>query len=238
MGIEWDGAVWMGLTVYQGLRGSWYPWWWSVGFALGLVLNNAALAWAMGLTGLGLGQYAIALRAERDGARRAQQAELFLRRLQQMLIVKGSLSAALQDVSDRGQVPFRDSEADRMLWGVYRHWKVPVLGMVSHLASLIQHHGGSMEAVLTEAIRQSSRDRRRRHQRQMAEASKRMTILLLAVAPLGAVMMFWALLPPFYHALSHGPWGWITLGWTGLSGWGVLAVLTRHVGRSPVGASR
>lgn len=206
---------------------------WALPLGIGaLTLTRSDwLLLSSGLALAGLEVYFAAVRYEKHRNQQEQEAEVFLQRLAELLPLRGTLNLALQDLA-ADNLPAQ-SAADPVFWldRVFSRWQVNAVGMVASAAHVASRHGGSLQAVVEQASRKIVRDRQRRFQRQLEEASQRTTILVLAFAPYLVMGLLWLIIKPMYEVLIGTGLGHGIVAAEGLTSGAILAVLGLHIKR-------
>lgn len=224
-GIVW--AVASGLAVFVWLQR--WPWWpLACGWDLGLVTRDS-IAMVSGLAmGFGFAGYQLAQKYEKTRDHDEQEALMFVERLGQLLRVRGTLSAALDEMGFR--TDWHGSDAgERILLGVADRRQVAALTTVSRMAHVLRRYGGTLDPVLEWASAAIHEGQTRRYGRQMDEAARRATILVLALAPVAVTAIFGAFIPSFYRTLMQTAVGGAAIGATGLVTGGVWLVMAYQI---------
>lgn len=221
-------AVMGGLVVYNWLTES-SAWVLPIGLGLAAFSASTAVIISVGLILVGMEMYLNATRFEKKRDRQEQEAEVFLQRLAQLLQSHGTLSLALQDLGYRDHATGREPNPEHLLRDLFHRWNIAVVGMVASASLVIAKHGGGLQPVVEQAAKKISRDRERRFQRQLDEAAKRTTMLVLAMAPYAVMVALWALVPSMYAVLTTQLSGQLATVAVGLVGGLVLMVLAIHV---------
>lgn len=213
--------------VYARLRG--LPLWMAAaGVLFGALQDSPALVAAGLMVAWGFGWYSQSVRqtASRDGD--AQAALLFLVRLRQLLSVTGTLSGALQEMGYRLSAVGGDA-SEQVLQNVANRLEVDVLSFVSRVAGLVRRHGGALGVVVEWAVQRLERQQALRFARRLEEAAQRTTIVVLALAPWGVLVLFRFVVASFYRSLLSTPLGHtVLLSIAGLTAT-VLAILASHI---------
>ncbi len=228
-------AVMGGLLVFYWTTES-SDWVLPIGLGVGALAGSAVLILSLGAMLIGLEMYLAATRFETRRDRQEQEAEVFLQRLAQLLQTHGTLSLALQDLGYRERTTGREPNPEHILKDLFHRWNVGVVGMVASASQAVVRHGGALEPVVEQAAKKISRDRERRFQRQLDEAAKRTTMVVLAVAPYGVLGVLREMVPSMYAALVTRGVGQLTVLGVGLVSGGVLTILALYVRKD--GASR
>lgn len=206
---------------------------WVLPLGLGILAltHSNWLLCAGGLALTGLEVYFSSVRYENHRNQQEQEAEVFLQRLAELLPLRGTLNLALQDLAADNLLA--QSTADPVLWldRVFARWQVNAVGMVASAAHVASRHGGSLQAVVEQASRKIVRDRQRRFQRQLEEASQRTTILVLAFAPYLVMGLLWLMIKPMYEVLIGTGLGHGIVAAEGVTSGAILAVLGLQIKR-------
>lgn len=167
-------------------------------------------------------------RLEIQRNRDEQEALLFTERLRQLVRVRGTLATALDEMGFRTRHVSSDA-AEEVLAEVSGRLRVGSLTMVSHISRTIRRYGGSLEPVLSWAAYRIQDEQARRHARLIDEEARRATIRILALAPLGLVIVFRFAIHPFFLSLVQTRIGSAALLLVGVTTGTVLAVLAYQV---------
>ncbi len=221
-------AVMAGLLVFNWLSDS-LAWVLPVGLGVAALTASIPIMISAGLILVGLEMYLNAARFEKRRDRQEQEAEVFLQRLAQLLKTHGTLSLALQDLGYRDRATGREPNPEHLLKDLFHRWNIAVVGMVASASLVVAKHGGGLQPVVEQAAKKISRDRERRFQRQLGEAAKRTTMLVLALAPYGVIGAIWALVPSMYAVLTSQLPGQVATVGVGFVGGAILAILALYI---------
>ena len=204
---------------------------WALPLGLGVftLIRSNWLWLSGGLVLAGLEVYLASVRYEKHRNQQEQEAEVFLQRLAELLPLRGTLNLALQDLTADNLPTQLAAEPAFWLDRLFAHWQVNGVGMVASAAHLASRHGGSLQAVVEQASRKIVRDRQRRFQRQLEEASQRTTILVLAFAPYLVMGLLWLIIKPMYEVLISTSFGHGIVVVEGLTSGAILSVLGLHI---------
>lgn len=217
----------VGIGVFMWLRGQ-TAWFLVAGFGVSFITGDD---WMM-LAGLGLGwglawyEQARQWESRRDEAEQA--ALVFIVRLRQLLDVTGSLAGALDEMGYRSGWAGADA-GERVLDDIAQHFQVAPLIFFARVAYMIRRHGGSLSPVADWASDTIQSATALRQARRLEEATQRSTMVILALAPLGMLGVFRALVPSFFQALRSSQVGDGAIALVGVSTFTVFAVLAHHV---------
>lgn len=199
------------------------PWWpLAAGWSIGLVFSSPALGCSglLGAVGFSLYRRAVGFERQRNGDE--QQALLFLVRLRQLLSVRGTLAAALDEMGYRAS---RGGDAaEHLLNDIGRQYDVRALRFVGSVAVVVRRHGGSLIPVIdwaSDAVRERQQRRQIQH---LEDVARRSTLEVLAWAPLGVIGLFRLMVPSLFHTLNTTEIGQITEVAVGAITLGVMAV--------------
>lgn len=226
-------ALMCGVMVFYWLTES-SDWVLPVGLGVATLTMSGWVILSFGLMLGGLEMYLAATRFENKRDRQEQEAEVFLQRLAQLLQTHGTLSLALQDLGYRDHATGREPNPEHILSGLFHRWNVAVVGMVASASLAVAKHGGGLGPVVEQAAKKISRDRERRFQRQLDEAAKRTTMVVLALAPYGVMGALREMVPSMYAVLTTRIIGEVAVLLVGLVSGGVLAILALYVRKDGV----
>lgn len=220
----------VGLAVYLWLIDS-SDWWIGGTWFVSAMSGHRWVMVSVLLTALGYHFYGRALKFEARRDRAERQAEMLLQQLSQLLDIRGSLSVALDEL---GLTLEHGSDSSGAFIKSADQLGIEALSMVAEVSPMVTRHGGSMQLVISQALNKIIRDRDRRFQRKLEELGKRSTILILAGAPYGVLLILASMVPTFYRVLVTGQTGhWTILG-VGLLSSGVLSVLAFYTWKGSV----
>lgn len=221
-------ALMCGLIVFYWVTRS-SNWVLPVGLGVAALTRSGWIILSCGAMLVGLEMYLAASRFERQRDRQEQEAEVFLQRLAQLLQTHETLSLALQDLGYRDRGTGREPNPEYILSELFHRWNVAVVGMVASASRAVSKHGGGLVLVVEQAAKKISRDRERRFQRQLDEAAKRTTMVVLALAPYGVIGALREMLPSIYGELTTRMTGQVVVLLVGVVSGSVLAVLALYV---------
>lgn len=221
-------ALMGGILVFNWLTES-SNWVLPVGLGVAALSASTPIMISVGLILVGLEMYLSAARFEKQRDRQEQEAEVFLQRLAQLLQTHGTLSLALQDLGYRDHSTGREPNPEQLLRDLFHRWNVSVVGMVASASVAVAKHGGGLQPVVEQAAKKISRDRERRFQRQLDEAAKRTTMLVLALAPYAVIGVLRGLVPSMFAVLTTQVAGQMATVAVGAVGGLVLVVLAMYV---------
>ncbi len=222
----WATAAGVAVWTWLGNRSWWFV---AGGWMLGILTRYPAAMIGGLLMGLGMSGYVAALDRERRRDRDEQEALLFVERLSQLVRVRGTLSAALDDMGYRASGD--GGLAEQALDAVARKLQVRALTFVSQVALLIRRHGGRLEPLLTWASDAIQQAQAQRLARKVEAEARRSTVLVLVSAPVALCGVFRLFVPAFYRTLGHTAIGNIALLTIGITSAGVLLVMAHHAQR-------
>ncbi len=228
MGVLVEATA-VGMGVYVWLRGE-AAWILATGFVVGMVMQDDWMMLSGLWIGLGLAFYRDACQAETRRGEAEQAALVFMVRLRQMLGVKGSLAAALDELGYRSQWGGGDA-GEQVLQAVANQFRVASLSFLAQVALMVRRHGGSLLPVAEWASDAIQNRHALRQARRLEEATQRSTILILAFAPAGVLAVFRLLVPSFYQALLTSRLGDGTILGVGITIFAVFAVLAYYIRR-------
>lgn len=216
-------------AAFAGLGGIawWYP---ALGLWFGVVQESPAVVAAGVMVGLGFGIYQKASGYERRRDEDAREALLFLVRLRQLVSVTGTLAAALDEMGYRTGWTGSDA-GERVLVEVALRLKVTALTFLGRVAMLVRRHGGSLLPVVDWAADTIQTRQSLREVRHLEETAQRSTVIILALAPWGVLMVFRIMVPGFYRILMTTRIGDGALLMIGCMTLAVLAVLSQYIRR-------
>ena len=220
-------ALAAGSLIYAAFTGL-AAWPMAIGTAAAILTRDPFVLVSGVAVGLAFGQYwrAAEYARSRDGDQ--QTALVFVVRLRQMLAVRGSLAGALDSMGYRSEWIGSDA-GERVLNRVAKASRVEALTFLARVASAVRRHGGSLLPVVDWSAEAIQEAQGLRQTRQLEEAAQRTTIVTLALAPWGVAFLFRALIPAFFHTLTHTRIGNTAVLAVGLTTYGVFWLLVRHI---------
>lgn len=220
-------AMTCGVFVYAALVLR-HRWPLAAGALSGVATQNPYVLIAGLMVGTAFSQY-LDVMDYADGRDRDQQAALlFVVRLGQILTVRGSLAAALDEMGYRSSRVGSDA-AERVLSRVAQDLRVEPLTFLTRAVAVVRRHGGSLSPVLDWARDAIQEAQGVRYARQLEEAVQRSTMVVLALAPWGVALLFRVFIPGFYQSLMTTRLGSIAVLAIGMTTYGVFWVMIRHM---------
>lgn len=227
MSVGW--AVAAGVFAYQAAEGQWSPWLFGAA-VVGLLSGNPwtmLLVVAVGVAGF---RFHAALAAEAQADVRRLEAEMFLRRLRHQVRMKGSVGVALAAVGVSGGYRYGD-DAVVILGRLAERYRSHALAEAAFALGEAERHGGSLDAVLDDVLREVQRERRRIYRARSEEEGSRTTMAVLAGVPVVAVFVIDVAAHALYRDLVMTAAGHAGLAWIAASTLASVEVMVRHMDR-------
>ncbi|MCY0878674.1 MAG: hypothetical protein OWU84_07035 [Firmicutes bacterium] len=219
-------AVAVGVLVFTWARGeAWWPQ--AAGWGLGLWAHDRTLMVVGMVDGTVVSYYLRMRRYAEDRSRDQAWALLFLVRLEQLLSITGNLASAIEEMGYRPVEP-TETMAEHVLGRIAEAYRVKPLTFVSEAALFVRRCGGKLEPLVAWA-KETIQANQVAHQKERLEhMARESTMVTLALAPLGVLVLFRLAIPSFFRVLCDTRLGDGTLALVGATTALVFGVLSGY----------